>query len=223
MGGEVEYVSHPLIKPGTVELRSYQQNIARSCLKGNTLVILPTGLGKTVIALLVVADRLLSLPNSRNLIVAPTRPLVLQHFEYFRSVLKLEEDDLALWTGEVPPEKRGLGSARIVFATPQVLQNDIVSGKLSLKEFGLLVVDEAHRTVGNYAYVFLVERYASQAENPLVLGLTASTGSEESKIQEVAKNIRASLRSPASSASKPRPRKARSFSGARGCHFRRSR
>jgi len=193
MGGEVEYVSHPLIKPNTVELRSYQQNIARSCLKGNTLVILPTGLGKTVIALLVVVDRLLSLPNSRNLIVAPTRPLVLQHFEYFRSVLKLEEDDLALWTGEVPPEKRGLGSARIVFATPQVLQNDIVSGKLSLKEFGLLVVDEAHRTVGNYAYVFLVERYASQAENPLVLGLTASPGSEESRIQEVAKNIRASF------------------------------
>jgi len=193
MGGEAEYVSHPLIKPSTVELRSYQQNIARSCLKGNTLVILPTGLGKTVIALLVVADRLLSLPNSRNLVVAPTRPLVLQHFEYFRSALKLEEGDFAIWTGEVPPEKRCHGTARIVFATPQVLQNDIVSGKLSLKEFGLLVVDEAHRTVGNYAYVFLVERYASQAENPLVLGLTASPGSEESKIEEVAKNIRASF------------------------------
>jgi len=193
MGGEVEYVSHPLIKPGTVELRSYQQNIARSCLRGNTLVILPTGLGKTVIALLVVAERLLSLPKSMALIVAPTRPLVLQHFEYFRSALKLEDGDFALWTGEVPPEKRGPCSARIVFATPQVLQNDIVSGKLSLREFGLLVVDEAHRTVGNYAYVFLVERYASQAENPLVLGLTASPGSEESRIQEVAKNIRASF------------------------------
>jgi len=193
MGGEVEYVSHPLIRPRTVELRNYQQNITKSCLKGNTLVILPTGLGKTVIALLVVAERLLSLPNSRNLVVAPTKPLLLQHFEYFRSALNLDEGDFAIWTGEVPPEKRGLGSARIVFATPQVLQNDIVSGKLSLKEFGLLVVDEAHRTVGNYAYVFLVERYSAQAQNPLVIGLTASPGSEESRIEEVAKNIRASF------------------------------
>jgi len=192
MAEEAKYVSHPLIKPSSVELRSYQQNIAKSCLKGNTLVILPTGLGKTVIALLVAADRLLALPNSRNLIVAPTKPLVLQHYDYFRSVLKLEESDFALFTGEVPPEKRDLGSARIIFATPQVLQNDIISGKLSLNEFSLLVVDEAHRTVGNYAYVFLVERYMSQAKSPLVLGLTASPGSEESRVEEVAKNIKAS-------------------------------
>ena len=119
MTGEARYVSHPLIRPDAVELRSYQQNIARSCLRGNTLVVLPTGLGKTVIALLVVADRLLALPHSRCLIVAPTKPLVLQHLGYFRSALKLEEGAFALWTGEVPPEKRDVGSARIIFATPR--------------------------------------------------------------------------------------------------------
>ena len=193
MRGEEGYISHPFLKPKKIELRGYQKKIAEVCLHGNTLVVLPTGLGKTVVAILVAAERLLLLPDSRCLIVAPTKPLAMQHFESFRSVFNLEEKDFALWTGEVPPEKRNLGDARLVFATPQVLQNDIVSGRLSLESFSLLIVDEAHRTVGDYAYVFLVDRYMSMARNPLVVGLTASPGSDESRIETVARNLRASF------------------------------
>ncbi|MBO3802305.1 MAG: DEAD/DEAH box helicase, partial [Candidatus Brockarchaeota archaeon] len=193
MRGEGGYVSHPLLKPAAIELRRYQKEIAEACLRGNTLVVLPTGLGKTVVAILVAAQRLHLLPNSRCLVVAPTKPLAMQHCESFRSAFAFGGDRFAVWTGEVPPEKRKLGDARLVFATPQVLQNDLVSGRLRLESFSLLVVDEAHRTVGNYAYVFLVDRYMSSALNPLVVGLTASPGSDESRVEAVARNLRASF------------------------------
>ncbi|MGQ9513471.1 MAG: DEAD/DEAH box helicase [Thermoproteota archaeon] len=193
MRGEERYVSHPLLRPETIELRTYQKNIVETCLRGNTLVVLPTGLGKTVVAILVAAERLLLFPDSRCLVVAPTKPLILQHFEFFRSAFELEEKDFAVWTGEIPPEKRKLGDARLIFATPQILQNDIISGKLSLESFSLLVVDEAHRAVGNYAYVFLVDKYVSSARNPLVVGLTASPGSDESRIDTIARNMRTSF------------------------------
>jgi len=47
-------VESRLIKPETVESRSYQVKLAESVLKGgNSLVVAPTALGKTIVAVLV--------------------------------------------------------------------------------------------------------------------------------------------------------------------------
>lgn len=177
-------IQHPLIRPGALEARQYQLAIAMRALEGNTMVVLPTGLGKTAIALLVAASRLKD-PGSRVLMLAPTKPLAEQHYRYFSNLLSLpEEDPYVLFTGETPPAERvrGWERARVCFATPQVIKNDCLAGRYSLEDVSLLVVDECHRAVGNYAYTFLAEWYARTAANPLLLAMTASPGGDHEKV-----------------------------------------
>jgi Fanconi anemia group M protein len=187
-----EYVTHPLIKPRAIEKRLYQETIIGTAIKWNTLCILPTGLGKTLIAVLAAAYRLSKFPHSKCVFLAPTKPLTLQHQETFQSTMNLSGVDFQLVTGEVPPTRRKKlwENVQIAFMTPQVLQNDLLAGRYTLKDVSLLVVDEAHRAVGDYAYVFIAEQYYKQSTTPLLLALTASPGSEIEKIREVVQNLR---------------------------------
>jgi Fanconi anemia group M protein len=78
------WITHPFIRPESLESRAYQLSIAMRALDGNTLVVLPTGLGKTAIALLVAASRLYN-EKGKVLMLAPTKPLVEQHYRFFRN------------------------------------------------------------------------------------------------------------------------------------------
>ena len=186
----MEYVHHPMIKENTVERRSYQIAIAATALINNTLVVLPTGLGKTVIALLVIASRLLN-KDGKALVLAPTKPLVEQHAEFFRKTLKIEDHEIVALSGEISPEKRELlwKEAKVVVSTPQVVENDLIAGRISLDDVVHVTFDEAHRAVGNYAYVFIAKTYFNQAKDPLVLAITASPGSDLERIEEVIRNL----------------------------------
>jgi ERCC4-related helicase len=143
---EIRYFDHPLIKKRSVEFRSYQFNIFESLRNNrNTLVILPTALGKTVIV--VCAESLYNYKSKRLLVMAPTKPLVSQHMSSFFSVLNIPENCVAVVTGKNLPQTR-LGvwnqkEIRLVFATPEVVKNDLAEKRLSLNEFSLLVFDEA--------------------------------------------------------------------------------
>jgi len=168
-----------------VTVREYQEKIAFSALEANTLVVIPTGLGKTIIALLVAKERL-SIPRTKVIMLAPTRPLVLQHSEFFEQHLPERIPSTAL-TGEVPPETRAdlYASSRLIFATPEVIRNDTLEGRYSLRDASLIIFDEAHRCVRDYAYSQVAEAYKLNASNPLILGLTASPSSRKSRIEEI--------------------------------------
>ncbi|OYT57352.1 MAG: hypothetical protein B6U68_01970 [Candidatus Aenigmarchaeota archaeon ex4484_14] len=182
-----DYIEHRWINKNTIEKREYQERIAHNALKANTLVVLPTGLGKTPLAALVSAYRLEQDMHKKILFIAPTKPLVAQHRRSFERFLKIGPSELKIITGEIKPEKRkGLyEKSDIVFATPQTIRNDLKKGILNLKKFSLLIVDEAHRAVKNYAYTYIAKKYIQQAEKPLILGLTASPGGHLTKINEV--------------------------------------
>ncbi|MDG6250580.1 DEAD/DEAH box helicase [Methanocalculus sp.] len=189
----METIQHPFIRPDTVEKRQYQLAVAMRALEENTLVVLPTGLGKTVIALLVAASRLLN-EGGRILILAPTKPLVDQHLRFFENTLNLpdpQDSDCVSFTGDTPPPKRTRlwEGCRVCCATPQVIQNDVEQGRYTLSEVSLLIVDECHRAVGNYAYTHLAEQYLEQAEKPLILGMTASPGSDQARVGEVCTHL----------------------------------
>jgi len=177
------------IKDGAIEKREYQVNIAKSALRGNTLVVLPTGLGKTIIALLVI-DEVLCRKGGKVLFLAPTKPLVKQHQDTIRKLMTVPEDKVAIFTGEISKTKRGKlwNESQVIISTPQVIQNDLISGAISLKDVALVIFDEAHRAVGNYAYVFIAERYRAK-EDHLILGITASPGGKEEKIMEIIENL----------------------------------
>jgi len=163
--------------------REYQRRIAENVIaKGNSLVILPTGLGKTAIALLV-ADKYLR-EGKRVLFLAPTKPLCEQHRKSFEELMKLEKGDVVLITGELNAEKRrGMWEAgRVIVATPQCVKNDLKKERMRLN-FGLVVLDEVHRAVGNYAYTFVAEECRRSGLH--LLGLTASPGSSKEKIEKM--------------------------------------
>ncbi|MCC2508550.1 DEAD/DEAH box helicase [Methanimicrococcus blatticola] len=181
-----QYIKHPLILENAVEQRLYQLNIVAGCTTKNSLVVLPTSLGKTVVALLVMVMRLEKV-GGKVLLLSPTKPLVEQHFDFFSRVMKLPEGKVKAFTGSISPEKRRemWQEADMIIATPQVIENDLLNSRISLNDVSCIVFDEAHRSVGNYAYTYIAEKYVAMADSPLILGITASPGSEKEKIDEV--------------------------------------
>jgi Fanconi anemia group M protein len=111
----------------------------------------------------------------------------------FLSALKILEEQTSTVTGKTPPEYRSAvwnqKRIRLLFATPEVVRNDLVEGRLSLTDFSLLVFDEAHRAVKDYAYTSIAMQYIKQSPNALLLGLTASPGAEKNRVQEVCDNL----------------------------------
>ena len=187
-------INHPLIRPESLESREYQLTIAMRALDANTLVVLPTGLGKTAVALIVAASRLYN-EGGKVLMLAPTKPLVEQHLRFFEKLLVLpgtvDTPTFVMFTGETPGEQRTSEweHSTVIFATPQVIKNDILAGRYTLENVTLMIIDECHRAVGNYAYVFLAGQYRSQAKNPRILAMTASPGGQQDKVREVCANI----------------------------------
>jgi len=178
------------IKPNKIEYREYQINIAKSAIKNNTLVVLPTGLGKTIIAIVLIAEELKK-ENNKILFLAPTKPLVTQHAQFLKEFLNIDDERIIIFTGEIPPDKRRKiwENARIIISTPQVIENDLLSKRFDLKNVSLIIFDECHHAVGEYAYVFVSEVYQKQNREGLVLGMTASPGNDITKILEVCKNL----------------------------------
>ncbi|WP_406660569.1 DEAD/DEAH box helicase [Methanolobus sp. ZRKC3] len=180
------YITHPLVKTDTVEQRLYQLDLAGKALATSTLVVLPTGLGKTIVALLVIASRL-EKAGGKVLILSPTKPLVEQHASFLRKVLELPEEEILTFTGSINPSKRSdlWDRGKVIVSTPQVIENDILTKRISLEDVTHITFDEAHRATGNYAYTYIAEKYFEAARNPLCLAITASPGSSDEKIAEV--------------------------------------
>ncbi len=180
------------IKEGSIEPRLYQEAILGTAVNKNTLVVLPTGLGKTFLAALVAAKRLeLNLVEGKILFLAPTKPLAMQHAETWKDIFNFPKEEFKVFTGLVNPQKRiyEYDEARFIFATPQVIQNDLLSSRFSLEDVLLLIVDEAHRTSGEYPYSFIAKKYINQSKNPRILALTASPGTSKDEIERVCKDL----------------------------------
>ncbi len=171
--------------------RLYQQQIFATCASKNTLVVLPTGMGKTNIFLMLTAQRLIQYPGSKILLIGPTRPLIDQYYEVFKQNFEIKEENMCVLTGFIAPEKRAIlwKNSTIIFSTPQGLENDIITKRISFEDVSLLGVDEAHRAVGDYSYVWLASQYYKTATHPRILGLTASPGSDMESIKEVCGNL----------------------------------
>ncbi|MGZ0747879.1 DEAD/DEAH box helicase [Haloparvum sp. AD34] len=183
-------IEHPLLTDGFLQRRNYQLQLAESATGTHTLVCLPTGLGKTTVSLLVTADRLND-AGGKALFLAPTKPLVQQHADFYREALEMDDDEIVVFTGDTPPEDRAAlwGDARIVIATPQVVENDLVGNRISLADVTHLTFDECHRATGDYAYVYIAERYHADATDPLVTGMSASPGGDLEEIEIVCENL----------------------------------
>ncbi len=186
-----DFIQHPKIKEKTLHSRAYQEVIAARAKEENTLCVLPTGLGKTAVAILLSAHILQEDPGSKILVLAPTRPLVEQHKKSFEEKLETETGIFQVMTGKTRPKKRAEAWKEVgaFFATPQVVENDIISGNIPLEDFSLVVFDECHKASGDYPYKFIADSYVDSRSEGHVLGLTASPGSTVEDIDRIIENL----------------------------------
>ena len=171
--------------------RDYQQKIFETCRDKNCLVVLPTGLGKTLIALMLTIERMKSFPGEKVLFLAPTRPLAEQHLNFFKKHLPELFGDMQIFTGSVSAanRKKIWKTSDIVFSTPQCIANDLKNRLYDLKDVCLLIEDEAHRCIKNYDYTAVAKSYRNQSAHQRILGLTASPGSDPEKIKEICRHL----------------------------------
>ena len=96
------YIEHPLIKPETIESRLYQEVLAARILdRGSSLVVAPTALGKTIVAVLLAAYLLEKDKSRKILFLAPTKPLAVQHQKSFERFLNLDKEKINVLTVKV--------------------------------------------------------------------------------------------------------------------------
>ncbi len=167
-----------LIKP-----RLYQEKIFANSIKENTLITIPTGLGKTIIALMITLHKL---NKGKVMILAPTKPLVEQHYKTFINKSDLTEEECTIITGKINPEKRKKEyNKKVIFATPQTIRNDMIRRWININEYETIIFDECHKAIGDYAYTFIAKNY-----NNHIIGLSASPGSNEEQIRQICNNLK---------------------------------
>ncbi|KAH9879299.1 hypothetical protein J1614_002738 [Plenodomus biglobosus] len=168
-------------------IRDYQFNIVQRGLFNNLLVALPTGLGKTFIAATIMLNWYRWTVDAQIVFVAPTKPLVAQQVEACFKIAGIPRSATTMLTGGVQTGLRAeeWKEKRVFFMTPQTLLNDLKSGYADPKKIVLLVVDEAHRATGAYAYVEVVSFLRRFNESFRVLALTATPGADVESVQKV--------------------------------------
>lgn len=173
--------------------RPYQQRIIETSLKKNTLVCLPTGLGKTFIGLVVMYNFHRWFPNRKIIFMAPTRPLVNQQFKSWNQLFSKQLAINAIEiTGSMGPEKRheAWSLNRIFFTTPQVLENDLSNNIIEKNSIVCVIIDEAHKAVGSYSYCTIVKMLCEHKVWFRVCALTATPGSTLSSVQNIINNLK---------------------------------
>lgn len=185
------YINHALLKPETVAARPYQIDLAVDASQKSTLVVIPTGLGKTIVAALVSMTRL---AQGCVLLLAPTNPLLEQHVETLRRFF-VDSVGVSIVNGSIKPEIRRQAfeknaNMHFIVGTPQSIANDLRAGRINLTNVSLVIFDEAHHGVGKYDYTFIAGRYdQDRRHDALSLGITASPGYDEEQIRTICDNL----------------------------------
>ncbi|KAG8744675.1 3'-5' DNA helicase [Ceratobasidium sp. 414] len=175
------------IFPLNKDKRDYQFNIIKHCLFDNTLVSLPTGLGKTFIAGSVMLNFYNWFPTGKVVFVAPTKPLVAQQVEACHDSCGIPGRDAIELTGSVhkAQRRRAWEERRVFYMTPQTFMNDLRDGTCDPQDIVLVVIDEAHRATGAYAYVTIVNYLMARNPYHRILALSATPGKNSESVQAI--------------------------------------
>lgn len=185
-------LGHIWIFPTNYPIRNYQFSIVKSALMKNTLVSLPTGLGKTFIAAVVMYNFYRWYPQGKIVFMAPTKPLVSQQIDACYKIMGIPLEDQAEITGmttSVHKREALWTSKRVFFLTPQVINNDLARGVCPASQIKCVVIDEAHKAQGKHAYCQVVNQLASCSRKFRVLALSATPGTDVKSVQQVITNL----------------------------------
>ena len=183
------------------QFRRYQFDITKTCLFNNTIVSIPTGLGKTFIATNVILNYYLWFGNGKIFFLAPTKPLVKQQRMSIDNTKLIKKADVCELTGDIKKKDRKdqYHTHRIFFATPQTIKHDLIDNHfIDPKSIVLIIFDETHKCVGDYAYNVIIKKLhdsqngTNKVFGTRLIGLTATPGSEPERIKEIVSNSKSS-------------------------------
>ncbi|XP_028293473.1 Fanconi anemia group M protein isoform X2 [Gouania willdenowi] len=179
------------IYPTNYPVREYQLKMSEAALFQNTLVCLPTGLGKTFIAAVVMYNFYRWYPCGKIVFMAPTKPLVAQQIEACYKVMGIPQSHMAELTGTVAAKNRQevWRTKRVFFLTPQVMMNDLSRDTCPAQQVKCVVIDEAHKGLGNHAYCQVVRQLLSHTQQFRILALSATPGGDTKSVQSVISNL----------------------------------
>lgn len=156
-------------------------------------VVLPTGLGKTFIASVVMYNIFRWYPKGKIIFMAPTRPLVAQQIDACYQVMGFPKDETVELTGRQTKKIRATAWAtkRVFYCTPQVVWSDMNDNEINfpINDIKLMVVDEAHKAKGKYAYTEVIQSIWSRNKLFRVLALSATPGRNMNDVSEVVQNL----------------------------------
>ncbi|XP_076752165.1 FA complementation group M [Xylocopa sonorina] len=179
------------IYPENYPVRDYQFNIVQACLYNNTMVCLPTGLGKTFIAAVVMYNFWRWYPQGKIIFLAPTKPLVAQQIFACHNIMGLPSTETIELTGAVSHKQREVAwsKKRIIFATPQVFHNDLDKNIVPSDLVKCVVIDEAHKALGKHSYCECIRLLCERNQTFRILALSATPGNKIDNVHEVIQNL----------------------------------
>ncbi|GLV39645.1 Fanconi anemia group M helicase [Carabus blaptoides fortunei] len=179
------------VYPTNLPIREYQFSITEKALYENTMVCLPTGLGKTFIAAVVMYNFYRWYPMGKIIFMAPTKPLVAQQLDACYNIMAIPNNVTAEITGtkDIGARECIWKEKRVFFITPQILQNDIETVLELAPQIRCIVVDEAHKALGKHAYCEAIKKIVNLNTNFRVLALSATPGSNFNAVRDVITNL----------------------------------
>jgi ERCC4-related helicase/dsRNA-specific ribonuclease len=158
--------------------RQYQKALLAMARRENVIVHLGTGMGKTMIALLLIQEHL---DGKQIVFLVPSVALVLQQAAFLQANLTQSVSIGKAYNNVVHSEveRRHLADCRIVVATHGAFLELLLHfGDLfTLDKVDLLILDECHHCTGNSPYTSIMNQFyhgLPALQRPRILGLTAS-------------------------------------------------
>ncbi|KAL4907912.1 ATP-dependent helicase dcl2 [Aspergillus multicolor] len=194
--------SAPEGEPADHRARSYQLEMFEASLKGNIIVAMGTGSGKTQIAILRIMHELENSDGKLIWFLAPTVALCLQqhrvisqHIPAAKSRTLLGLDKVELWTEQAIWDAV-LEDIHVVVSTPAVLLDAMTHGFVRMSRLGLIIFDEAHHCTNKHPANMIMKNFYHPSVRsdgpkavPRILGLTASAASSRGELQTIEANL----------------------------------
>ena len=187
--------------------REYQVEAAQAALRSNRIINLPTGTGKTLVAVMLIdwfrrqSRHLLILFLVESVALVRQQSRVVREHSMFSEMLVSEiTGDEAEWTAEWWNHAKG--HHHVLVCTAEVARKAMVDHAfVRPSELSLVLFDEAHKAVGHHPYVEVVSRITLETTSVRIVGFTASylhgrLADPAGKLQRLQSNLHAEIWTP---------------------------
>ncbi|KAF7405409.1 hypothetical protein HZH66_004315 [Vespula vulgaris] len=182
--------------------RPYQIDLYEKALKSNTIIYLPTGSGKTFIAMMLLKKLSIAIQKpysqggKRTVFAVNTVPLVTQQTEYIARHTRLSckgycgDMNVDYWTKETWLQE--LEEYQVLVMTSQILLDIIIHGYLHLNRINLIIFDECHRGVNDHPMRQIMQQFerCEASEQPRILALSATLLNSNVKLHNIIESIK---------------------------------